>query len=96
VPDTVHGSWLHSYEEDAAGERVFRRHDFAFPPSRGRQGFEIRADGTFVLYGIGRDDRPTPTTGSWKATEDGAIVATIPGRKPLTIRIGAGRLTTRR
>ncbi len=34
--------WIHSHEEDTDTEMVYRPADFAFPPSRGRTGFENR------------------------------------------------------
>jgi hypothetical protein len=42
------GRWLHSYEEDSADALVFRPGDFDFPPARGRDGFELRDDGSAI------------------------------------------------
>ena len=57
--------WLHSHEEDANDETVFRPADYRFPPSRGRAGFELKPGGGLVELGIGATDRPTESTGSW-------------------------------
>ena len=52
--------WIHSHEEDSADVRAYREQEFDFPPSRGREGFQINADSTFVFYAI------APTDGSQK------------------------------
>ena len=64
------GHWIHSHEEDGPGARVFRRAGFPFPRSRGRVGFELKDDGTFVEQGIGATDRPTRKTGHWVYDRD--------------------------
>ena len=45
---------------------VYRTSDFKFPPSRGRDGFEVKKGGEFILYFIGRDDRPKKNSGHFK------------------------------
>lgn len=67
---------------------VYRRDDFAFPPARGRRGVELRTDGTFVDWLIGRGDAPEALTGRWSAAgqlsrgsgSTGAIVSVEPDR----------------
>lgn len=66
--------WVHSHEEDGAGYRVFRRSDYAFPPSRGREGFEIKADGSFVHHQIGPVDAPVTVEGKWKLQGDNMLI----------------------
>jgi hypothetical protein len=61
---------VHSHEEDAGDELVFRPADFAFPPSRGRLALELRADGRFVRSGLGPADRPVPSRGRWTLRGD--------------------------
>lgn len=58
--------WIHLFEEDGADYRAFRRSDYAFPPARGREGFEIKSDGSFVHYQIGPVDAPVVVNGKWK------------------------------
>ena len=58
--------WLHSHEEDTATEMVFRPDSFAFPLSRGRMGFELRADGSCEEIGIGPADGPTHAERRWR------------------------------
>lgn len=59
------GTWLHSHEEDTADELVYRPADFAFPPARGRDGFEFRPGGELVYLGIARTDGTEESTGRW-------------------------------
>jgi hypothetical protein len=57
--------WVHSHEEDQPGRMVFRPSDYAFPPSRGRQGFTLLEGGTAVVGGPGPDDRAATARGTW-------------------------------
>ncbi|MFM9883025.1 MAG: hypothetical protein ACKVQT_08360 [Burkholderiales bacterium] len=59
------GDWMHSHEEDTNGMTVFRPSTFAFPLSRGRKSFSLRADGTYKGTMPGPTDRPAPTSGRW-------------------------------
>ncbi len=63
--DRVVGSWVHVHEEDTGDEMVFRPADSDLPPARGRQGFELREDGTFSEAGLGARDVPEEAAGSW-------------------------------
>ena len=66
-PAALRRRWVHSHEEDTEGERVFRPASYAFPPSRGRSAFELRADGSFGESAPGPTDRPEKTEGGrWK------------------------------
>jgi hypothetical protein len=60
------GRWFHSFEEDSDAMLTFRSAEFRFPPSRGRTGFDLRADGTMLAIGIGPTDKPTETKGTWR------------------------------
>ena len=60
------GRWAHSHEEDDAAGKVFRREGFAFPPSRGREAFELKPDGTCLLGQPGPADVPEGQPGTWK------------------------------
>ncbi|MFN0304144.1 MAG: hypothetical protein ACKVQU_27745 [Burkholderiales bacterium] len=59
------GDWMHSHEEDTNGLTVFRPSTFAFPLSRGRKSFALRANGTYKGTIPGPTDRPAPTAGRW-------------------------------
>ena len=54
--ECLYNVWFHSYEEDTEDIVVYRTRDFKFPPSRGREGFEIKASGEFIKYSIAPTD----------------------------------------
>lgn len=60
--------WVHSHEEDTDAVKVYRPSTFNFPLSRGRDRFEIRKNGTFVMQTVGRSDRLNETTARWEKT----------------------------
>jgi hypothetical protein len=78
---------LHSHEEDAGDETVFRPADYRFPPSRGRAGFELKADGGLVELGIGATDRPTESSGTWKLQGKDQLVLESDATGRRTMRI---------
>ena len=65
--------WIHSHEEDTESEMVFRPANFQFPPSRGRKGFELKAEGVLIATDIGPTDRPLETEGKWKLDDVGRL-----------------------
>jgi hypothetical protein len=72
--DALHGSWVHSHEEDTADEMVFRPATRPLPPSRGRMAFDLRADGTYVERSPGPTDVPEESSGSWSLEDDRLIL----------------------
>lgn len=52
--------------------QVFRTADYAFPPSRGRTSFTLRADGSATTGQPGPDDRGVTGDGSWRI--DGTVL----------------------
>lgn len=52
---------------------VFRPAEFAFPRSRGRTSFELKADGSMIDHGIGAGDAATETRGSWSEPASGKL-----------------------
>jgi hypothetical protein len=72
-PRALFGTWVHAQEEDTNAVEVYRPSDFPLPIVRWRDRFEIEADGTFVRYGIGRDDIPVPHPGRWEMTGEMVI-----------------------
>jgi len=66
--------WVHSHEEDTPTETVYRPATFSFPPSRGRQSFELKPDGTLVRYSIGPTDRREASTGRWELKDGNRLV----------------------
>ncbi|MDY0748713.1 hypothetical protein SNE35_29715 [Paucibacter sp. R3-3] len=70
------GTWRHSHEEDTPGESVYRRASYAFPPSRGRHGFELRADGTGTDSAIAPADGAASSKVRWSLAANGSLVLT--------------------
>jgi len=101
-PARLHERWLHSYEEDTETEAVYRPASYAFPPSRGpRPGFELRPDGSCILFGIAPTDAPTTETGIWSLNDDARVLTcTDKTRKPaLSVKVtsvGEDRLTVKK
>jgi hypothetical protein len=58
--------WIHSFEEDTTSARVYRPKGYAFPRARGREGFELKENGEYVRYDIGRGDGSVGVKGTWK------------------------------
>ena len=98
-PARLHKRWLHSYEEDTETEAVYRPESYAFSPSRGpRPGFELRPDGSCILFAIAPTDAPTTETGRWELNGDtGVLTCTDKARRPaMSVRVtsvGEDRLT---
>ena len=62
------GSWLHAHEEDpqdGSGLQVYRPSSWPLGPSRGRRGFELRADSHALLLGIAAADGIEERRGRW-------------------------------
>ncbi len=72
--DLLPGHWVHSREEDTATQVVYRPATFKLPPSRGREAFDLRADGSLVTFAIGPTDRREPSAGSWQLEGSGSVV----------------------
>lgn len=65
LPPAIFQHWIHSREEDREDTQVYRPRGYQFPPSRGRDGFEFKPNGEFILSGLGPTDRPQSMTGTW-------------------------------
>ena len=69
----LHQRWVHSYEEDTETESVYRPASYAFPPARGRTGFELLADKSCKTVGIAAADGSTVTDGIWEFEDEDAL-----------------------
>lgn len=67
LPSEVFKHWTHSREEDTENIKVYRPSEYNFPPSRGREGFELTENGEFIQYGVGPTDKSQKVMGQWKA-----------------------------
>lgn len=80
--------WVHSHEEDAGGEAVYRPSTWAFPPSRGRSGFDLRPDGSLLRLGPGPTDRPQEAKGCWRLDGDRLVLEmSAVGEAPRTVHV---------
>ncbi|MGZ9112552.1 MAG: hypothetical protein ACXW3X_16135 [Rhodoplanes sp.] len=65
LPAAIFRHWIHSREEDTGDIEVYRPEGFAFPPSFGRDGFEMRKNGQFIQDDIGPADGVVQVLGRW-------------------------------
>jgi len=87
--ETLFQHWVHAHEEDQDGYRAFRPAAYELPPSRGREGFEIRKDGSFMHYPIGAADAPEKAPAKWKLKGKSMLAVTPeePSRLPFELQI---------
>jgi hypothetical protein len=96
--ELLRGCWVHSYEEDAGSETVFRRPTYPFPMSRGRKEIELHSDGTYVERFPGPVDVPVEAGGRWRLEEDRLTLRPDDGgaeRSSSITALDADRLTLR-
>ena len=77
LPPAIFRHWMHSREEDAEGVEVFRPEDFGFPPSFGRDGFEMHKNGVFIQEDIGPADGVVRVRGRWTLTGPRVVVVSL-------------------
>lgn len=81
--DALTQHWVHSHEEDTDREMVFRPANYKFPPSRGRDSFELKPDGALMESGPGPTDRTERSEGKWKLDANNNLVfSESTGRNP--------------
>ena len=85
--DCVYKYWIHSHEEDTQDKKVYRPSTFEFPQSRGRDGFEIRENGEFILYIMGPTDRPEKIFGNFTIASNNLNVKLVSIQKSYTMTI---------
>ena len=88
-PEGIFQHWIHSYEEDERGFKVFRTAGYKdFPPSRGREGFKIDRNGDFIQFRIAPEDGLVSYSGEWKSPGPGRIEVVFEGAHgPLVFEI---------
>jgi hypothetical protein len=62
--------WVRSHEEDTEIGRVYRPAMFPFPPSRGREAFQLKEDHSYMKADIGASDGTVETFGTWDIAQD--------------------------
>ncbi|MCB0557769.1 MAG: hypothetical protein H6573_16840 [Lewinellaceae bacterium] len=87
--ESIFQHWVHAHEEDQGEYRAFRPASYGLPPSRGREGFDIRRDGSFMHYPIGAADVPGEAPARWKLKGKSTLIVTPDdgGRLPFELRI---------
>lgn len=89
LPNEIFRKWMHSFEEDTEGIKVYRPTEYDFPPARGRDGIEFRPDGVFIDWGIGPTDASRGINGHWKMEGPGRVLVSFEGnvQPPRTLEI---------
>jgi hypothetical protein len=100
LPNEIFRKWMHSFEEDTEGIKVYRPTEYGFPRARGRDGIEFRPDGVFIYLGIGPTDAPRGINGHWKMESSGRVLVSFegnvqPSRILEILQIDAGILKVR-
>ena len=63
--------WVHSHEDDEGDIEAYRPESYSFPPSRGRRGFKMLKNNSFINYEIAPTDGSLERKGTWKGDADG-------------------------
>jgi hypothetical protein len=79
LPPALYNKWMHVFEEDSAGYRMYRPTSLGakLPPAHGRQVYEILPDHGFILHTFGPADRPIAHKGSWEKVDENRIKVQI-------------------
>ena len=85
--DCIYKHWVHSHEEDTVDKKVYRPSTFEFPQSRGRDGFELRENGEFILYVTGPTDKSEKILGNFTIHSDKLNVELVSIQKSYTMTI---------
>lgn len=80
LPASIYQHWVHAHEDDTPETQAYRPASYPFPPARGRSGFEIRDDGSFIEHGIAPTDGIQQTEGRWRAEAGDRIQITMGGQ----------------
>jgi hypothetical protein len=87
-PKEIYRVWIHSVEEDTDVEEVYRPESYDFPPSRGREGFELKEKGIFIGHFIAPGDGTEKIKGRWKCAEKDVLSVDYPDTKPKKLPTG--------
>jgi hypothetical protein len=100
APEALHGKWLRAPEEDTETELVYRPASHPLPRSRGREGLELRPDGTAVQVRPGPTDIAAHRQGRWRLSGN-ALHLELEGERPSTrvlevVDVSPSRITVKR
>lgn len=69
--EKVYGvKWVRSHEDDSGNIEAYRPESYKFPPSRGRRGFKMLKDNSFINYEIAPTDGIIERKGRWEVEND--------------------------
>ena len=85
--DCIYKHWTHSREEDTDDKKVYRPSTFEFPQSRGRDGFEIKENGEFILHIVGPTDKSEKIFGNFTIDSNKLNIELVSMQKSYTMII---------
>lgn len=93
--------WVHSHEEDVDESIVYRPSTFDFPPSRGREHWELRTGGTAIRHAIAPADGSIRHEGTWSLSSDSLLTIDLASGSPMhhafrVVAVDTARLVLRR
>ena len=81
--------WVHSHEEDTDTEKVYRPGDYDFPPSRGRESFQLKAGGQYLQRTPGPSDVPVGSEARWELADEVITVYAANGTRLRSFKVAA-------
>ena len=84
-----YGTWMRSQEEDKdpnGTKLLYRPEGYDFPPARGRSGFTLLKDGTFILIQPSPVDGRQEKPGRWTSVSPGTFRISVPGSSLTELR----------
>jgi hypothetical protein len=82
LPDpAIFQKWMHSYEEDTPGYKIYHPSSFDFPLGWSRKGMEFKQDGNFILHDIAPDDSRVEIQGNWELVSNKDLKISFPSGK---------------
>lgn len=79
--ECLYNSWVHSYEEDEPGKKVYRPSNFQFPLSFGRESMHIKVNGEVLFSHPGMDDRRVGRMGQFQIRDVDKIDVSLDGNR---------------
>jgi hypothetical protein len=77
--ECLYNNWVHSYEEDEPGKKVYRPSIFRFPLSFGRESIHIKENGEVLFSHPGKDDRMISRIGQFQIRDSDKIDVNLDG-----------------
>ncbi|MFK8101094.1 MAG: hypothetical protein AB8G15_01165 [Saprospiraceae bacterium] len=78
--------WVHSYEDETGVGKVYRPSGYDFPRSRGRHGFQLKANGDCKEYAIAPTDGTLLRAAKWRYEGQDIIEIKYPEDKANPLR----------